>query len=140
MNVEPLRKILPYTAVAVVLAGVYTAYTFYSRHERQARVEQSETQREAEAGRDSLNRVGGGELKILQFFATPAAVSRGQAAKICYGVAFAKSVRIEPAVEQIWPSMGRCIDLKVSKTTHYTLTAEDSSGHTATKTTDITVP
>lgn len=139
MNVEPLRKILPYTTIAVVLVALYTAYTFYSRSDQQARLERSTTAQEAEAGRDSLNRVGGGELKILQFFATPAAVARGQAAKLCYGVAFAKTVRIEPETEAIWPSMGRCIDVKASKTTHYTLTAEDGRGHKATQSTDVTV-
>jgi hypothetical protein len=139
VNIEQLRKILPYTTVAVVAAALYTAYTFYSRSDEQARVEQAATQREAEAGRDSLNRVGGGDLKILQFLATPAVVKHGGSAKLCYGVAFAKTVRIEPETEAIWPSMGRCIDIKASKTTHYTLTAEDGRGHKAEQSTDVEV-
>ncbi|MCU1263281.1 MAG: hypothetical protein JWO80_6166 [Bryobacterales bacterium] len=139
MNVEPIRKILPYTTVAVVLAALYVAYTFYSRRDEQQRVEHASVEREAEAARDSLNRLGGGNLKIDHFFATPAAVSRGQAAKLCYGVAFAKTVRIEPETESIWPALARCIDVRPAKTTHYTLTAADAQGHIVTKTTDIAV-
>jgi hypothetical protein len=141
MNVEPLRKILPYTTVAVVLAALYVAYTFYSRHDAQAREEQSNKERAAESARDSLNRLGGGDLKILLFYASAAEVRRGQSAQLCYGVAFAKTVRIEPEPgEPITPSLSRCVDVKPTQTTHYTLTAQDAQGHKTTKSVDIAVP
>ncbi len=139
MTVEPIRKILPYTAVAVVLAALYVAYTFYSRHDTEKRVERAADAQEAQADRASLDKVGGGKLNIVYFYATPAVVARGGAAKLCYGVAFAKTVRIEPETEAVWPSLGRCIDVKAVKTTQYTLTATDAKGEHVSKSVHLAV-
>ncbi len=139
MNVEPLRKILPYSTVVVVLAALYVAYTFYSRRDAEHHLEHAEAVSEAEKARQSLDRVGGGDLKILQFYASPPQVQKGQGAKLCYGVAFAKTVRIEPPTDAIWPSLGNCVEVKPAGTTHYTLTARDTQGKETTKTTDIEV-
>jgi len=58
---------------------------------------------------------------------------RGERGRLCYGVANAKTARIEPAVERIWPSLGRCVDIAPKNETIYTLTAEDAEGHSATQ-------
>ncbi|MGO9097044.1 MAG: hypothetical protein ACLQGV_17710 [Bryobacteraceae bacterium] len=41
----------------------------------------------------------GSEVKILQFYASPSVVAKGQQAILCYGVANAKTVRLEPTTE-----------------------------------------
>lgn len=61
--------------------------------------------------------------KILQFYAGQGVIRPGEAVTICYGVESAESVRIEPHVEDITPSLNRCIEAKPEKTTLYTLTA-----------------
>src|SRR5512139_3900309 len=52
---------------------------------------------------------GDGELKIYHFYAGTARIYRGEHVNICYGVANARAVRIEPPVDSITPSMNRCI-------------------------------
>lgn len=61
--------------------------------------------------------------KILQFYASQGAIRPGESVTICYGVESAESVRIEPHVEDITPSLNRCIEATPAKTTLYTLTA-----------------
>ena len=70
----------------------------------------------------------GTDLKILTFYANPS-IHAGEKALICYGVANATSVRIEPGVESVWPSLSHCISAAPLKTTEYTLTAGDALGH-----------
>src|SRR5207245_765395 len=89
---------------------------------------------DAERARANLKIVemyGSGNLKILNFYATPGAIPRGQKGLICYGVSNAKSVRIDPGVEPLAPSISRCIEIRPAADTKYTLTAEDASGHRA---------
>ncbi len=139
MTVDPLRKILPYTTVALIIAALWVGYTFYSRHDQENRAEAKAVAEEAKADRDSIDKIGGGDLKILNFYASPPAVSRGNLVHLCYGVAFAKSVTIEPATEAVWPSLSKCVDIKPSKTTQYTLTAKDANGKEAKQTVEVTV-
>jgi len=73
--------------------------------------------------------LGGGQLKILNFYASPATIRRGERASICYGVFGAKSVRIEPPVESLHPAVSYCWQVSPSRSTEYTLVAEDGSGH-----------
>jgi hypothetical protein len=67
-------------------------------------------------------------LKIIMFYAAPRVVVEGESASICYGVMNAKSVRIEPAVEELRPSFNRCIEVTPKRDTKYTLLAEDGQG------------
>jgi hypothetical protein len=73
---------------------------------------------------------GGDRLDILALYATPGTLRRGQSAQLCYGVSNAKSVRLDPPVAPMWPSLSRCISITPDRTTAYTLTAEDAAGHT----------
>ena len=139
MNVEPVRKILPYTTFALVIALIYVGYTFYNRKTEDKRVEEQAQASKVERDRDSVSRMGGTALKISGFYANPGAVKKGEAAKLCYGVVNAKSVELEPSVEHVWPSLSRCFDVRPSKSTHYTLTAKDEEGHTVTQTAEIAV-
>jgi hypothetical protein len=72
---------------------------------------------------------GGGRFNILGFYVTPAIVLKGQKAQLCYSVINAESVRIEPPVENVWPSLSRCVDVKPDKDTVYQLIAEDAQGN-----------
>lgn len=139
MNVEPIRKILPYTTVALVIAALYAAYTYYSRWAEDRRIEAGIAQRQADAARKSVEMMGGENLKILNFYASPPVIQRGTKTKLCYGVANAKTVRIEPETERVWPAYTRCFEIAPGKTTTYTLTAEDGKGRRVNESVDVTV-
>lgn len=66
--------------------------------------------------------------KILQFYAGQGVIRPGEHVTICYGVESAESVRIDPFIETVTPSLNRCIEAKPEKTTLYTLTAEGPDG------------
>ncbi|HVP00868.1 MAG TPA: hypothetical protein VMT15_22530 [Bryobacteraceae bacterium] len=80
----------------------------------------------------------GSDLKITQFYAPPA-IDAGQPALICYAVANAARVRIEPAVENLTPSLARCFQTSPRATTEYTLTAEDNAGYSVSRTITVKV-
>ena len=66
----------------------------YSDGAKVAKAARSAKEAEAQADKRIVNRLGGGKLKILAFWAEPGVVRRGERALVCYGVASAKSVRI----------------------------------------------
>jgi len=68
--------------------------------------------------------------KIIQFYASSGEVPKGESVLICYGVESAKSVRIEPEVAQLSPSINRCFEVTPEKTTTYTLSAVGTEGET----------
>ena len=61
--------------------------------------------------------------RILQFYARDAVLPLGERTLLCYGVEGAKTVRLKPAVESVWPAFSRCIDIAPVNETTYTLTA-----------------
>jgi hypothetical protein len=127
-----LRRVLPYTTAALVVAMIYAGWTIYSRLTANRRADQEAATKKLEFDQKTLNMIGS-DLKITSFYAPPA-IHAGEKALVCYGVANATSVRIEPAVESITPSLARCIDATPGKTTEYTLTAEDGAGHSVSQT------
>jgi hypothetical protein len=70
--------------------------------------------------------------KITQFYADRSEVGPGERALLCYGVENATEVRIEPPLERLTPSFSRCIEVRPSETTTYTLTAVGERGQNAT--------
>ena len=72
-------------------------------------------------------------VKILMFYPAEAAITEGDTATICFGVANAKAVRIEPPIDRLWPTINRCIADSPSRDTRYTLTAEDAQGRQVTE-------
>ena len=89
--------------------------------------------KKAEEARRTIDMLGGGQLKILNFYASPDAIRRGEHASICYGVYGAKSVRIEPPVKELYPAISYCLQVSPSRSAEYKLVAEDGSNHTATQ-------
>ena len=126
-----LRKALPYLTVATIIAAAYDGWFFYSRWRDAREWKAVSKAQESEAARRTIDMLGGGQLKILNFYPNPAAIRRGDHANICYGVYGAKSVRIEPPVEALHPAVAHCLQVTPSRSTEYRLVAEDGSGHSA---------
>jgi len=74
-----------------------------------------------------------GPVRILQFYATAGMLVAGEKAQLCYGVENAKSVRISPALPNVYPATNRCLDIVPERTTHYTILAEGFDGGVATR-------
>ena len=124
-----MRKLLVFTTVLFIIVALYTGWTMYSRWSRNRAAERASKQEEAEADRTIVNDLGGDKLKILNFYANPAIVKRGRRALVCYGVSNAKTVEIEPHIDDIAPALTRCLEVFPKRTTEYKLTAEDAAGH-----------
>ncbi len=119
--------------VAVLVAGILTFRWWGSRRaEEQLREQRIERQR-AEDQR-VFEMLGGNRFEIMSFYATPGITRRGEPIQLCYGVSNAKTVRLEPQTNPVWPSVARCVYVSPDKDTTYTLTIEDGAGHTKTAT------
>jgi hypothetical protein len=123
---------LPYVTAGVALAALYTVYVFGSRWLENRRIETAAAEAaKVKAQREIAQIYGDGQLKILNFYVAPGVISRGQKALVCYGTANAGSVRLEPAVERMYPALSRCFEVAPAHDTRYTLVAEDAKGHIA---------
>lgn len=128
-----MRTLLPYMTAVLAIAAIYAGWTIFSRWDANRESERAAKQAEAQADKRIVERLGGGKLKILAFWPEPGEVRPGGRALVCYGVASAKSVRIDPHIEDITPALNRCLEVFPKHTTEYKLTAEDAQGHTATE-------
>jgi hypothetical protein len=132
-----------YSSAALIIVALVVGWTLISRWlenraiENRAKEERSEKQREQD--RVTLEQLGGKELAIQNFYAMPGQIHRGQSVQLCYGVANAKTVKLEPQSNPVWPSYSRCVDVTPTKTTTYTLTIADASGNTKTQTLEVKV-
>ena len=132
-----------YSSIVLAVVAIVVGWILFSRWtdnrqiERQATQQKQEKQREAD--RTALDQMGGKTLDIQAFYANPGAVHRGETVQLCYGVANAKSVKLEPQPNPVWPSYARCVDVKPTKTTTYTLTIDDGAGNTKTQSLEVKV-
>lgn len=132
-----------YSAIVLIGVAVIVAWILFSRWsdnkqiERQAAQEKQGKQKESD--RTALDQMGGKTLDIQAFYANPGAVHRGETVQLCYGVANAKTVKLEPQDNPVWPSYSRCVDVKPTKTTTYTLTIDDGAGNTKTQSLEVKV-
>jgi hypothetical protein len=114
----------------MVIAGLYVAWTFYSRWHDAKDAEARVAAAKAEQNKKVVDQVfGSGAVKLLNFSISPIRLTHGESAHMCYGVSNAVSVVIEPHVEDTKPSYNHCFDISPQKTTTYTLTAKDQAGH-----------
>jgi len=74
-----------------------------------------------------------GPVKILQFYASVGMLKVGDKAMLCYGVENARSVKISPALDNVYPSANHCLQIGPDHTTHYTILAEGYDGRVATR-------
>ena len=138
-----LKNPMVYSSIALAVVVLVVGWILVSRWmenrgiERRAREER--TLKQQEQDRITVEQLGGKELAIQNFYATPGLVRRGETVQICYGVANAKTVTLEPQSNPVWPSYSRCVDVKPTKTTTYTLAIADASGNTKTQTLEVKV-
>jgi len=124
-----IRKLLPYTTIAVCIALLYAGWVFYSRYRTNAELQRKADARYVEHAKRTYEMYGAGQLKILSFYAMPGVVHRGETTELCYGVANATSVSIDNGIEAIKPSLSRCLQVRVTRITTYTLKAQDEKGN-----------
>jgi len=126
-----LRKLLPFTTVGVIAAVLYVAWTFYSRHQANVEAERAAAAKEHERQQRTVDAVfGSGEILFSTFSADSGLLKRGQHTQLCYGVENAKSIKIDPPIAELKPTYRNCLEIAPTKTTTYTITAEDGKGHT----------
>lgn len=132
--------IFKFSWIVVIIAAFVVGGIFYSRWQENRDIEQKAADAKRAKAQQLVEDFGGNDFKILNFYAAPGAIRRGDSAALCYGVSNAKAVTLEPkASEGVWPSLNRCLEVSPKKTTTYTLTATDSSGHKQTATLTLEV-
>jgi hypothetical protein len=134
-----VRKLMPYTTAALIIVLAYVGWIFFSRWQLERDTQRRAEEQKREDARKVVEAFGGGNVKILAFNATPGVIHRGDTASLCYGVSNAKTVKIDPDVKDIWPSMQRCVDISPANDTTYTITAADEKGKTETATLTVKV-
>jgi hypothetical protein len=134
---------LLYFSIVIGIALLYVGWIFFSRWQENRAIEQEtekeRAQKQLENDRAAVELLGGKELAIQLFYATPAAIRRGESTRLCYGVANAKTVKLEPQSNPVWPSHSRCVEVAPTKTTTYTLTIVDAAGNTKSQTVEVKV-
>jgi hypothetical protein len=140
---SPLKKPVLYSSIiAIVIAG-YVAFTLFGRWVSTRTIERRDAVKAAEERRAddqaAIEQLGGSELAIRSLYISPAVVHRGEKAQLCYDVANAKTVTLDPPAGEVWPSHYRCLDVAPTKTTKYTLTITDAKGQSASQDVELKV-
>jgi hypothetical protein len=143
---EPQKRIFKnpfiYSSALIILVGAYVSWILLARHQDNRAYEQraadAQAKKQREADQAAIEQLGGSELAIQMLYATPR-IARGETAQICFGVANAKSVTLEPQGNPVWPSHSLCVDVKPIKTTAYKLTATGADGKTVSQEVKIEV-
>ena len=134
---------LLYSWVVISFAALAVVGMLFSRwwqnHAIEIHGQEQRAAKQREQDRADLEQMGGKELAIQAFYATPGEIRRGQSVQLCYGVANAKSVKLEPQSNPVWPSYARCVDVSPDKTTTYTITIADAAGNTKSQSLVVTV-
>jgi hypothetical protein len=127
------------SAGILALALIYVGFVFLSRSQSDRQIEEQAAAKKRAEAKSEFEAMGGNNFEILNFYATPGFIKRGESLQLCYGTSNAKSVRIDPDVQEIRPALTRCVRVAPKKTTTYTLTAEDSVGRTKTAVVSVQV-
>lgn len=137
---ENLKKVFKLSWIIVVIAALVVAGIFYSRWQENEDIQAKAAEKQREHAREVAEALGGSSFEIMNFYAAPGAIHRGDSAEICYGVSNAKAVDVAPKLpEGTWPSLNRCISVEPKKTTTYTLTATNATGQKKSATLTIEV-
>jgi hypothetical protein len=132
-----------YSSMLLGIVLLFTVWTLFSRWQQNLAMErrsrQEKSRQQLENGRITLQQLGGKELAIQSFYASPGAIHKGESAQLCYGVANAKTVTLEPQPNAVWPSYARCVSVSPARSTTYTLTISDAMGNTRTQSLQLTV-
>jgi hypothetical protein len=121
-----MRRIAVSLGVTLAAGVAYLAWTWIERHEATVRMERGlRTGRRSEL--PGVDNTGTG-VKITQFYARSGEMTDAEPNLICYGVLNAKSVSMEPPVENLTPSSNRCFWVEPKQDTTYTLFAAGFDG------------
>lgn len=129
--IEIVRRMLPFSTAAAILALLYLAWVFYSRARENREWQRRAEEKQLEQDRKYYEMYGSGHLKIMLFYAVPPVIAKGEAGQLCYSVSNATAVKIDNGVEDIRPSLSRCVPIKPAHSTSYTLSASDDKGNRA---------
>lgn len=140
---SPWRNPLVYSSAVLVCVALYVAYLLYSRHQSNLRYEEQSRQQQNEKRRaddlEAVEQLGGSELAIRGLYVSPAEIRAGETAQLCYDVANAKTVTLDPPVAEVWPSHSRCVDLSPKKTTIYKLSITGANGDVVSQSVELRV-
>lgn len=128
-----MRTVVHYTWIGVLVAVLYVGWVFASRWLS------TPPPKPEPAPVSAGSYTPDTKLKISQFYVSPPEFVEGGKALLCYGVQNAKTVRVEPAVDGVWPSSNRCVEVAPQRTTRYKLIAESADGQVETSFTDVKV-
>jgi hypothetical protein len=132
-----------YSSLALLAVLLYVVWIFFFRWQEnrqiQRRAMEEKSQKQLAQDRQTIEQLGGKELAIQSFYASAGLIRRGETLQLCYGVANAKTVKLEPQDNPVWPSYTRCVEVSPKKDTTYTLTIQDAAGNTKTQSIDIKV-
>jgi hypothetical protein len=133
------RSPLLYSSAILVIVAAVVGWILYSRwQENRAFAERTAAETRSQDQR-TVELMGGDKFEILNLYVTPLSIDAGDTAEVCYGVANAKQVRLDPPAGPVWPSYSRCVDVTPRKDTTYTLTAVDAAGNSKTATVTLRV-
>ena len=140
---SPWKNPYVYSGAMLVCVAIYVGFVLLTRHESNRDFERRDAAQKAEQRREedrrAVEQLGGSDLAIRSLYVAPPQIHRGEKAQLCYDVANAKTVTLDPPEGEVWPSHSRCVDLTPKKTTTYTLTIADASGKTATQSVELQV-
>jgi hypothetical protein len=140
---SPLKNPYLYSSMAILAVVAYIAYVLITRYESNRTFErrsvEKATEQRREDDRTAIEQLGGSELTIRGLYLSPASIRRGETAQLCYDVANAKTVTLDPPEGEVWPSHSRCVNLSPKKTTTYTLTIADASGQKVAQSVELKV-
>jgi len=140
---SPLKNPLLYSSLVILGVFLYVSYVLYARYQSNKEYERKRAERRAEQRREedrlAVEQLGGSELAIRGLYLSPRAIHPGETAQLCYDVANAKTVTLDPPAGEVWPSHTRCLNIAPRKTTTYTLSITGAAGNTVSQTVELSV-
>jgi hypothetical protein len=140
---SPLKNPYVYSSIVILAVMAYVAYVLLARYESNRQFERRNIEKAAEQRREddrkAIEQLGGSELSIRGLSLSPESIRRGETAQLCYDVANAKTVVLDPPEAEVWPSHSRCLNLSPKKTTTYTLTIADAAGQKTAQSVELKV-
>ena len=140
---SPLKNPFLYSSLVILGVLLYVSYILYARYESNREYERQTKERQAEQRREedrlAVEQLGGSELAIRGLYVSPSTIHPGESAQLCYDVANAKTVTLDPPAGEVWPSHSRCLNISPRKTTTYTLTIKDAAGKAVSQSVELPV-
>ena len=140
---SPFKHPFLYSSLVIFAVILYVSYILIARYESSREYERQRKERQSEQRREddrlAVEQLGGSELAIRGLYVSPRAIHPGETAQLCYDVANAKTVTLDPPAGEVWPSHSRCLNISPRKTTTYTLTIKDAAGKTVSQSVELPV-